>query len=46
MNIIIENRLPYGLNVGFEYYRPDEMIENYELHINLLIIKIALVWPE
>ena len=28
-----------GLNVGFEYYRPDEMIDNYELHINLLIIK-------
>jgi hypothetical protein len=46
MSIIIENRLPYGLNVGFEYYRPDEMIDNYELHINLLIIKIALVWHE
>jgi hypothetical protein len=46
MNIIIENRLPYGLNVGFEFYRPDDFMDCYELHINLLIIKIALVWPE
>jgi len=46
MSIIIENRLPYGLNVGFEYYRPDEIMDSYEIHINLLIIKIVLTWQE
>jgi hypothetical protein len=46
MNIIIENRLPYGINVGFEYYSPDDMMDSYEIHINLLIIKIVLTWQE
>jgi hypothetical protein len=46
MNIYIENRIPYGLNVGFEFYRPDDLLDSYELHINLLIIKIALEWQE
>lgn len=46
MSIYIENRIPYGLNIGFEFYRPDDLLGEYEFHINLLIIKIAIVWPE
>jgi len=44
MEVYIENRMSYGLNLGFELFRPDELYDDYELEINLLIIKIIIVW--
>jgi hypothetical protein len=44
MKIYIENRIPYGLNLGIELFQPDDLFDEYELEINLLIIKIVLVW--
>ena len=34
----------YGLNLGFELFQPDDIYDDYELEINLLIIKIIIVW--
>jgi hypothetical protein len=44
MNLIIENLLPVGLLVGFEYYRPDEDYDFHELEISLLILRFTLTW--
>jgi hypothetical protein len=44
MEVYIENRMSFGLNLGFELFRPDELYDDYELEINLLIIKIIIVW--
>lgn len=42
--LIIENRIRFGINVGFEFYRPDEESDTYEFHLNILIIKIGMIW--
>jgi len=42
--LIIENRIRFGINVGFEFYAPDEDNDDYEFHVNLLIIKIKILW--
>ena len=44
MEVYIENRMSFGLNLGFELFQPDELYDDYELEINLLIIKIIIVW--
>jgi hypothetical protein len=44
MEVFIENRMSHGLNLGFELFQPDELYDDYELEINLLIIKIIIVW--
>jgi len=44
MEVFIENRMSFGLNLGFELFRPDDLYDDYELEINLLIIKIIIVW--
>lgn len=47
MMIEIHNTLMVGLNVGFEFYSEDDFGDYqdfYELHINLLLIKIVLFW--
>jgi len=44
MEVYIENRMLYGLNLGFELFQPDDIYDDYELEINLLIIKIIIVW--
>ncbi len=44
MRLIIENRIRYGINVGFEFYSPDEESDDYEFHLNILIIKIGILW--
>jgi hypothetical protein len=44
MEVYIENRMSHGLNLGFELFRPDDLYDDYELEINLLIIKIIIVW--
>ena len=49
MMIEIHNRLPIGLNVGFEFYSEDDFggpQDFYELHINLLFIKIVFFWDK
>lgn len=49
MTIEIHNRLPIGLNVGFEFYSDDDFggpQDFYELHINLLFIKIVFFWDK
>jgi len=42
--IIIENRIRFGINIGFEFYSPDENNDEYEFHLNLLIIKVGILW--
>jgi len=42
--IIIENRIRFGINVGFEFYSPDKESDVYEFHLNILIIKIGIIW--
>ena len=42
--ILLENRIRFGFNVGFEFYSPDEYNDVYEFHVNLLIIKIKILW--
>lgn len=37
--------IPTGLNVGFEFYQPEDFALQYELHINLLLIKIVFIVP-
>lgn len=44
MNLIIENLLPVGLLLGFEFYRPDEEFDFYEIQISLLIIRLTFTW--
>lgn len=47
MMIEIHNMLPIGLNVGFEFYTEDDFgnyQDFYELHINLLFIKVVFFW--
>lgn len=44
MNLIIENLLPVGLLVGFEYYKRDEEYDFNELQISLLIIRLTFTW--
>jgi len=44
MEILFQFSLPYGLNVGFEYYRADDEISINEFHFNLLIFKIMILW--
>jgi len=44
MRLIIENRIRFGINVGFEFYSPDEESDEYEFHLNILIIRIGLIW--
>ncbi len=47
MMIEIHNTLMVGLNVGFEFYSEDDFGDYqdfYELHINLLLIKIVFFW--
>jgi hypothetical protein len=46
MEIVLQFSLPYGLNVGFEYYRADEEIDINEFHLNLLIFKIMILWQK
>lgn len=43
MTIEVHNMIPTGLNVGFEYYDPDDWDPYYEFHLNLLIIKIIFL---
>ena len=43
MTIEIHNMIPTGLNVGFEFYQPEEHADYYEFHLNLLIIKIKFL---
>lgn len=43
MTVILQFSMPYGLNVGFEYYKAEEGLDN-ELNLNLLIFKIILLW--
>ena len=42
--IVFENRIRFGINIGFEFYSPDEKSDTYEFHLNLLIIKIGMIW--
>tara|TARA_R110000751_G_scaffold8967_3_gene34652 strand:+ start:769 stop:909 length:141 start_codon:yes stop_codon:yes gene_type:complete len=42
--IVFENRIRFGINIGFEFYSPDEESDTYEFHLNLLIIKIGMIW--
>ena len=42
--LIIENRIRFGINVGCEFYSPDEESDTYEFHLNILIIKIGMIW--
>jgi hypothetical protein len=47
MMIEIHNMIPIGLNVGFEFYSEDDFggpQDFYELHINLLLIKVVFFW--
>jgi hypothetical protein len=44
MSILFENRFWYGINLGFELFCPDEMFDEYQLEINILIIKITVLW--
>lgn len=44
MRLIIENRIRFGINVGFEFYSPDEESDEYEFHLNILIIRIGVIW--
>lgn len=44
MRLIIENRIRFGINVGFEFYSPDDELDEYEFHLNILIIKIGIIW--
>jgi len=44
MSIIIENLLPHGLLLGFEYYGSDEEFDFHELQISLLIIRFTITW--
>lgn len=44
MLLEIHNMIPVGLNLGFEIYGKDEEYEFYEVHINLLIIKLVFKW--
>jgi hypothetical protein len=49
MMIEIHNMIPRGLNVGFEFYSEDDFggpQDFYELHINLLLIKIVFFWDK
>jgi len=43
MTLLLQFSMPYGLNVGFEYYKAEEGLDN-EFHLNLLIFKIMLLW--
>ena len=42
--LIIENRIRFGINIGFEFYSPDEESDTYEFNLNILIIKIGMIW--
>lgn len=44
MLLEIHNMIPVGLNLGFEIYGKDKDYEFYEVHINLLIIKLVFKW--
>jgi len=44
MLLEIHNTIPVGLNIGFEVYVKDEEVDYYEVHINLLIIKLVFKW--
>lgn len=44
MNLIIENLLPHGLLIGFEFYGPDEEYDFNELQISLLILRFTFTW--
>lgn len=44
MLLEIYNMIPVGLNLGFEIYGKDDEYEFYEVHINLLIIKLVFKW--
>jgi hypothetical protein len=44
MLLEIHNMIPVGLNLGFEIYGKDDEYEFYEVHINLLIIKLVFKW--
>ena len=49
MMIEIHNMIPRGLNVGFEFYSEDDFggpQDFYELHINLLLIKVVFFWDK
>ena len=49
MTIEIHNMIPRGLNVGFEFYSEDDFggpQDFYELHINLLLIKVVFFWDK
>lgn len=49
MMIEIHNMIPTGLNVGFEFYSEDDFggpQDFYELHINLLLIKVVFFWDK
>jgi hypothetical protein len=49
MTIEIHNMIPRGLNVGFEFYSEDDLggpQDFYELHINLLLIKVIFFWDK
>ncbi len=42
--ILIENRIRFGINVGFEFYSPDDYNDVYEFHVNLFIVRILMIW--
>jgi len=44
MEIIILNRIPLGLCVGWTMYVPEENIPTYELSIHLLLIDLIFRW--
>ena len=44
MLLEIHNMIPVGLNIGFEVYGKDSDYDFYEVHINLLIIKLVFKW--
>jgi hypothetical protein len=44
MSILFENRFWYGINLGFELFQPDDLFDEYQLEINILIIKITVLW--
>lgn len=44
MLLEIHNMIPVGLNLGFEIYGKDDVYDFYEVHINLLIIKLVFKW--
>jgi len=44
MSILLENRIWYGINLGFELFCPDDFFDEYQLEINILILKITLLW--